>query len=43
MKVRFNFNGLWEQLNNPTFNSIEFDAFKNDDFHAEDCPTGNLR
>ena len=23
------FNGLWEQLNNPAFNSIEFDAFKN--------------
>lgn len=21
--------GLWEQLNNPTFNSIEFDGFKN--------------
>ena len=24
------FNGLWEQLNNPAFNSIEFDAFKNE-------------
>jgi hypothetical protein len=23
------FNGLWEQLNNPDFKSIEFDAFKN--------------
>ncbi len=21
--------GLWEQLNNPDFNSIEFDGFKN--------------
>ena len=24
------FNGLWEQLNNPNFKSIEFDAFKNE-------------
>jgi hypothetical protein len=24
------FNGLWEQLNNPDFKSIEFDAFKNE-------------
>jgi hypothetical protein len=24
------FCGLWEQLNNPTFKSIEFDAFKNE-------------
>ena len=24
------FCGLWEQLNNPTFKRIEFDAFKND-------------
>jgi len=23
------FIGLWEQLNNPNFNSIEFDGFKN--------------
>ena len=22
--------GLWEQLNNPNFESIEFDAFKNE-------------
>ena len=24
------FNGLWEQLNNPDFKSIDFDAFKNE-------------
>jgi KilA-N domain len=24
------FNGLWEQLNNPNFKSIDFDAFKNE-------------
>lgn len=24
------FLGLWEQLNNPDFNSIEFDGFKNE-------------
>ena len=24
------FCGLWEQLNNPNFKSIEFDAFKNE-------------
>jgi len=24
------FNGLWEQLNNPDFKRIEFDAFKNE-------------
>ena len=26
----YEFCGLWEQLNNPNFKSIEFDAFKND-------------
>lgn len=26
----FEFCGLWEQLNNPIFKSIEFDAFKNE-------------
>lgn len=29
-KSTIEFLGLWEQFHNPSFNSIEFDAFKND-------------
>lgn len=25
--------GLWEQLNNPNFNRVEFDTFKNEAGH----------